>query len=330
LSLGRTSPDGVLFTTYNAYDLFLDGLADGCERYRLVTGIIRDIGPDVLAVQEIRADDEDTARARLRRLADDTGLNCLVPGPEGEAPRPALAMGSHGYHVGLLWREEIKPVPGSLRLRAQDFWHALVSVGLDVGGRRVRHACYHAPPFGRAVRATESELVVAMLSNPASAVVVGADWNGESADRVPDGAGGWRLYEPRDPYQDVDWFPHMAHQCEWDYDGQGRRSHRADRSAGDVLWAGGLHDAAAALGAPWQPTAGHHPDDPYGAHGVSRRIDAIRVTGRLLGALRGYHVSDTDEARRASDHLPVTTEYLPSAIAAAPGRSLAGSAGQAS
>jgi endonuclease/exonuclease/phosphatase family metal-dependent hydrolase len=97
-----------------------------------------------------------------------------------------------------------------------------------------------------------------------------------------------------------------------------------------VLWAGGLRDAAAALGAPWQPTVGHHPDDPYGGHGVWRRIDAVRVTSRMLGALRGYHVTDTDEARRASDHLPVTTEYLPSAISAAPGRVPAGSAGQAS
>ena len=105
---------------------------------------------------------------------------------------------------------------------------------------------------------------------------------------------------------------------------------RGDRSAGEVLWAGGLHDAAAALEASWQPTVGHHPDDPYGVRGVSRRIDAVRVTGRVLGALRSHHVTDTEDARRASDHLPVTTEYLPSAIAAAPDAHGAVSAGQAS
>ena len=69
-----------------------------------------------------------------------------------------------------------------------------------------------------------------------------------------------------------------------------------------------------ALRAPWQATVGHHPDDSYGRHGISRRIDAIRVTTHVLGALRGHVVEDTELTRRASDHLPVTVEYLPSAI----------------
>jgi endonuclease/exonuclease/phosphatase family metal-dependent hydrolase len=316
VGLSRTSPDSVLFTSYNAYDLFLDESPPGCERYRLVVDTIRGAGPDVLAVQEIRAGDEDIARRRLRQLAADTGLECMVPGPDGGPARPALAIGSHGYHLGLLWRDRIQPVPGSLRARAQDFWHALASVVLDVGGPRVRHACYHAPPFGRALRANESELVVAAITRAGGplAAIIGADWNGESADRLPDDAGRWHLYEPADPYRGAEWFADMAYQCQWDYDDQGRRRHRADRSAGEVLWAGGLHDAAAVLRAPWQPTTGHHADDPYAERGIRRRIDAIRVTSHLRGALRAYHVADSDPARRASDHLAVTAEYLPSAI----------------
>src|SRR6266704_3409729 len=94
----------------------------------------------------------------------------------------------------------------------------------------------------------------------------------------------------------------------------GLRRARAAGRPGDVLWAGGLYDAAAALRAPWHATAGHHPDDPYGEHGVWRRIDGIRVTRPVLGALRGHHVEDTELARRASDHLPVTAEYAPSAL----------------
>ncbi len=313
----RSSPDGVLFTTYNAYDLFLDGSAQGQQRYRLVVDVIRAIGPDVLAVPASRAADEDTARRRLRQLASDTGLRCEVPGRGGAPARPALAMGSHGYHVGLAWREGIDPVPGSLQARSQDFWHALATVVLDVGGHRVRHCAYHAPPFGRRMRADESELLLAAItrSNGGLSALVGADWNAESADRVAGAAGEWRLYEPGDPYAGVEWFPGMAYQCDLEYDERGRPRHRVDRSAGEVLWAGGLYDAAAALRAPWQPTTGHHPDDPYGQRGVRRRIDAIRVTGEVLPALRGHAVADTAAARRASDHLPVSVEYLPAAIA---------------
>lgn len=316
----RTSPDSVRFTSYNAYDLFLDGSARGRERYRLVVDTVRGIGPDVLAVQEIRAPDEDTARRRLQQFAGDTGLRCEVPGGAGGAERPALAMGSHGYHVGLAWRDGIEPVPGSLQARNRDYWHALASVVLDVGGPLVRHAAYHAPPFGRRMRVDESELLLAAITRAGSGrpALIGADWNAESADRIPTGDGRWCLYEPRDPYAGVEWFTDMAYQCDWDYDDKGQRCHRVDRSAGEVLWAGGLRDAAAVLQAPWQATTGHHPDDPYGQRGVYRRIDMIRVTGNVVDALRAHRVEDTGPARLASDHLPVTVEYQPAAIGAGP------------
>jgi endonuclease/exonuclease/phosphatase family metal-dependent hydrolase len=48
-------------------------------------------------------------------------------------------------------------------------------------------------------------------------------------------------------------------------------------------------------------------------HGVRRRIDGIRVTGSLADAVCAHHVLDTAQTREASDHLPVTVEYLPSA-----------------
>ena len=83
-----------------------------------------------------------------------------------------------------------------------------------------------------------------------------------------------------------------------------------------MLWAVGLHDAAALIRADWQPTTGHHPDDVYGAHGVRRRIDGVRVTGPLAAALRAHEVLDTAQTRAASDHLPVTVEYRPAAVCA--------------
>jgi endonuclease/exonuclease/phosphatase family metal-dependent hydrolase len=320
VALPRTSPDSVLFTTYNVLDLFLADGPAGTAHYEQVVAAIRDLSTDVLAVQEIRGRDAEVVGARLRQLAGDVGMRCLVPAPGG-APRPALAMGTRGFHCGLLWRGGIEPVPGSLRtLGRGHFWHSLATVTLQVSGHPVRHAAFHATPFGRVLRADQNERLVAMLTGPRGSLplLVGADWNTESADRVLDEATGrWALYEPRDPYDGVPWFDDMVYQCEWDYDERGERRYRADRRPGDVLWAGGLHDAAAALRAPWQPTVGHHPYDRYGACGIFRRIDAIRVTRHLLGALRAYHVTDTDLTRAASDHLPVTVEYDPAAVAVA-------------
>ena len=321
MGLPRTSPDSVLFSTYNVLNLFPADSPAGREHYPLVVSSIRALDTDVLAVQEIRGPDGESARALLRQLADDTGMRCVVSGGAGGSGRGALAVGAHGYHVGLIWRDGIEPVPGSFRGYGKgDFWHSLACVTLDTGGTRVRYAAHHATPFGRQLRADQNERLVAALTNPPGGLpaMVGADWNTECADRVYDEASGeWTLYEPRDPFAGVGWFDELVYQCEWDYDERGRRRHRADRRPGDVLWAGGLHDVAAALRAPWQATVGHHPDDSYGVRGISRRIDGIRVTKQLLGGLRAYGVEDSALTRRASDHLPVTLEYVPPGIAPA-------------
>jgi endonuclease/exonuclease/phosphatase family metal-dependent hydrolase len=305
----------VFFTSYNLLDLFADDSPAARQHYEAVVSVIRSLDPDVLAVQEILAPDGDTAARRLRQLADDAGLRCEVPDP-GAGRQTALAVGGHGYHVGLMWRDGIEPRPGTLRCHGgRDFWHGLAVVTLDVGGTPVRHGAFHASPFCRALRADQNERLVAAITRPAGAppALIGADWNTECADRIASD-GRWELYEPADPYAGIGWFADLIYQCQWDYDEQGRRRHWADRRPGDVLWAGGLHDAAALTRAGWQPTVGHHPDDIYAAHGVRRRIDGIRVTGELASALRAHHVTDTTLAREASDHLPVTVEYLPTLI----------------
>jgi endonuclease/exonuclease/phosphatase family metal-dependent hydrolase len=309
------TPSGtVRFGTYNMLDLFAADAEADRRHYELVAGVIRDLDADVLAVQEILAPDAGTAVARLRQLAGDVGLHCEVLGLDGGS-EAAIAFGGHGYHVGLMWRDGIEPVPGSLRgYGGRDFWHGLALVTLDVGGTLVRHGSFHASPFCRRLRADQNERLVAAVTRPRDEppALVGADWNSESADR--DAAG--TLYEPTDPFVGVAWFADMIYQCQWNYDERGRREYRADREPGDVLWAGGLHDAAAATGAAWQPTTGHHPSDTYGAHGVWRRIDAVRVTADLVPALRTHRVIDTAPARAASDHLPVLVEYDPVALRA--------------
>lgn len=309
----RTSPSSVLFSTYNLLNL----IPDDSSHYAGIVAVIRSLGADVLAVQEILAPDLPTAASRLRQLAADTGMHCDVPVDDGQLP--VIAFGGHGYHVGLMWRDGIEPVPGTLRcLGGRDFWHGLAMVTLDVGGTLVRHGSFHASPFCRVLRADQNERLVAAITRPAAMppALIGADWNTECADRVVGTDGSWRLFEPDDPYAGVPWFADLIYQCEWDYDQAGVRRHWADRRAGDVLWAGGLYDVAAVTGARWQPTTGHYRDDVYAAHGVRRRVDAVRVTAQLIPAMRGHEVFSSPEAVIASDHLPVMVEYLPSAMEA--------------
>jgi endonuclease/exonuclease/phosphatase family metal-dependent hydrolase len=315
-----TGPGTVRFATYNLLNLFAADTAEARGHYEAIVAVIRALDADVLAVQEILAPDAAAAAERLRGLADDAGMRCEVPGSAASAGSAAsdaaVAFGGHGYHVGLMWRDGIEPVPGSLRCYGgRDFWHGLAVVTLDVGGSLIRHGAFHATPFSRGLRADQNERLVAAVTRPAGEppALVGADWNTECADRIRAGQR-WELYEPADPYAAVDWFADLVYQCQWDYDEQGRRRHWADRRPGDVLWAGGLHDAAALIRADWQPTTGHHPDDVYGAHGVRRRIDGVRVTGPLAAAVRAHEVLDTAQTRAASDHLPVTVEYRPAAV----------------
>jgi endonuclease/exonuclease/phosphatase family metal-dependent hydrolase len=312
----RATPDSVRFGTYNLLDLFGADTAEGRQHYEAVATVIRALDADVLAVQEILAPDPATAAERLRRLAADAGLCCEVRDADGGADT-ALAFGGHGYHMGLMWRAGIEPVPGSLRCYGgRDFWHGLALLTLDMGGTRIRHGSFHATPFSPGMRADQNERLIAAVTRTdgRTPALVGADWNTECADRIQVGET-WQLYEPADPYAGAEWFADLIYQCQWDYDERGRRRHWADRRPGDVLWAGGLHDAAAVTRARWQPTTGHHPDDAYRARRVRRRIDAVRVTGPMVPALRAHHVHDTAQARAASDHLPVTVEYLPSVVA---------------
>jgi endonuclease/exonuclease/phosphatase family metal-dependent hydrolase len=321
VGLPRSSPDSVLFGSYNMLDLFESRSGVGRDHYKLVTQVIRDLDVDVLAVQEIRAEQVRTGRARLGRLAADVGMQCVIPDPAGRAGRIALAAGSRGYHCGLMWRSGIEVVPGSFRESgAGQLWHGAGWASFRLGGRLVRHGVFHATPFGRELRTEQNKVLLEMLAAGPDAglpLLIGADWNCESADVVlSEATGRYELYEPRDPFAGVSWAEDMIHQCAFDHDESGAIRHRVDRSAGQVLSAGALFDAAAALRAPWQPTVGYFPGDGYGDRGIVRRIDAIRLTGDVLPALRGYLVTDTGPARRASDHLPVSVEYVPARITA--------------
>jgi endonuclease/exonuclease/phosphatase family metal-dependent hydrolase len=310
----------VLFTSYNTFDLFESRRSHGREHYRQVVTVIRGLRPDILAVQEIRGAWPQQAAESLRLLARDTGMSCDVSAADDGGPQAALATGSRGYHCGLLWQPELSVLPGSFRESGPGaLWHCAGWVTFRFGATLVRHASFHATPFGRELRAQQNALLLTMLlTGPEGRLplLVGADWNGECADLVPAGAsGGPGRYEPGDPFAGLPWRDDMIHQCTVEHDADsGEQRHRVDRTAGQVLVDGGLTDAAAALRALWQATCGHYPGDGYGSQGIMRRIDAIRVTRQVVPALRSHQVTDTPLARRASDHLPVSVSYDPAAI----------------
>src|SRR5207244_2394086 len=89
----------VRFTTYNLLNLFAADTAEDRQHYQTITGVIRALDADVLAVQEILAPDAATAAERLRRLADDAGMRCEVPGSAGSAD-PSGASGRSAAGAG--------------------------------------------------------------------------------------------------------------------------------------------------------------------------------------------------------------------------------------
>jgi len=66
-----------------------------------------------------------------------------------------------------------------------------------------------------------------------------------------------------------------------------------------------LHELAAATGLCCQG-----PDGPY----PPRRIDRVHATRGVVDALRSHEVVDREQARAASDHLPVVITYEPAAL----------------
>jgi endonuclease/exonuclease/phosphatase family metal-dependent hydrolase len=317
---GPSNPSAVLFGTYNAQELFKERNLQAQDHYRKVVELIRGLNPHVLAIQEIRGKPQ-RAKHYLRILAYDSGMKCEIPSGGRGGPVTALAMGSHGYHSGLLWRPATEVVPGSFGESGPErLWHSAGWATFRFGGRPVRHATFHATPFDRKVRTRDNAELLSLLRQGSDSdlpLLIGGDWNAESADLVTDPVSGDRvLYEPGDPFADVPWREDMVHHCLFANEPDGTRRHWVDRSAGEVLLQGGLHDAAAVLGAPWQATTAYLAGEGDAAVEVGRRIDAIRVTADVIPALRGHRVIENEHAKQVSDHLPVIVSYVPADIAA--------------
>lgn len=274
------------------------------QREKRIIQVIRALDTDVLAVQEIVSHTVDGASSRLRELAEAVSMDCVIEHySRDKNSSVAVAPAATGYCVGLMWRPGIMPIPGGWRAYgAVDFSHALATIVLDIGGPTpVRFAAYHADPFRPHRRFDEAHRVVSVFQDGRPGLI-GADWNNISADRRPSNGS----YYDDDPCLGQAWHPDLLRHVRWSDDPNG--VYETDRRPAELLRRGGLFDVAAALEADWQATYGYMPGKEQL---LPRRIDAIRVTHRILPQLESHRVVRTPDTLAASDHLPVIIEFKP-------------------
>lgn len=254
--------------------------------------IVRGLDADVVAVQELEGTAED-ARRLLVELADAADMSCDVG--DGQA---AVGEADTGLHVGLMWSRRWRCWPGWWRgIGRGQLWHALVTATLTDGEQWFRAASYQASPFSPTRRTEDAARVLATVAGSMYPAAVGGDWNAVSADRTAAG----EFYDP-DPYRDHPWHREMLYQLT---PGCWESPFQVDRQCMELLLRGGLVDAAARAGAPWQATTGHWDKDPH----PSRRIDSIRVTEHWRpGRPDSYRVIRTPATEAFGDHLPVVAD----------------------
>lgn len=301
--------------TYNLFNLALPQSGDEKDRYERLVGVIRYLGADSLAVQEVLGRTLEDAGRLLRQIADDTGMAYMTaPNPAlGVAAMPAIAASQHGhpdkngvfrgnYHVGLIWAPGVEPLPGTWRAYngTPDFWHALAIHVLDFGGTRIKVGSFQGDPFRPDWRYNEARRVTSAFVSQIG--LVGMDANCVSADLSPSTG---RYYD-HDPCTDQN-HDLLEYQIQWREDPS--EPPVADRRAAEVMHRQGLLDTAALVDAPWEASCGHWIDsagrpDVWGP----RRIDTVRVTRHLAPAVRAHRTIRTDSSLAASDHLPVVVD----------------------
>ncbi|WP_280422801.1 hypothetical protein [Nocardia carnea] len=151
----------VTLMSVNALNLYGSDTAAEQQRFAGLEALIRARNPDVIAVQEIISTGEAEAAAAqrpipttqdktpgaiagLRRLAEAVGRDWSVAG------EPAVAVGGIIHHTGLLWRDGIEAVPGTLHPLTRDgagMWHCAIAAVFDFGGPKARIGSVQLSPF---------------------------------------------------------------------------------------------------------------------------------------------------------------------------------------
>lgn len=275
------------FASYNTKDYRRN--EEALSRALLVEQVIYELGAGAIALQETPGHNRKRAAEDLKRLAQATGMEYLMPGLKGEEPQPAFAIGHYDLSVALLWNPEVvRPIPGTLQTYEKDFWHALLLGEFEIEGRRVALASSHAPSrAGHEYRVPEARQLVQFLGGYELALL-GQDRNSVGADTKTDGT----YYDP-DPYQ-----PDARAKPSGELP---ETAFPTDRTPGAILTEGGLIDVAPHLGVPWEPTTGHWPDECNGY----RRIDEIRASRALVEQVLTFQVIRSPFALEASDHVPI-------------------------
>ncbi|MBD0688404.1 endonuclease/exonuclease/phosphatase family protein [Streptomyces sp. CBMA123] len=319
----------------NAYKLHPDDVDTPGWQARVTA--IREVAPDILCLQEIVVDenapedaDEDgivdeakrlrrwdtQAAGVITRLAQDCGLTATTIRTGGSTGPVAMARNAHRpWYTTTLWNTaKVPAVPGGFRpYGSPDYWHGCTTIQLDVGAQDpLLVVSYHGDPFRPDFRANEARRLKGAFRRTGGAkpgVALG-DFNSISAATITV-AGVERPYD-EEPYTDQD-HDDLEYQCVPETIGD---TNLADRRATAMLLRRGfMVDAAAHLGAPWQPTVGHWEDgkgdpDPWGR----RRIDLALATRPVAPALVGYHTHRSPAAEAASDHLLIVVNIDPSKI----------------
>lgn len=306
----------------NAYKL--TPATRGTRSWNARTAAVQEIRPDILALQEVVVDEntsrdswESEAASLVQDLAGQCGLTAGVRRTDGHPYGTALAANRHRpWWTALMWNPDtVGLVEGSYRpFGAPDFWHGCATASFDVGAREpVLVASYHGDPFRPDFRYAEA-LRLKGIFRTTGGVKPGfcvGDFNAISAAET-DGDRGERRYYDDEPYTEMD-HDDLEFQVQAGTVGTTRLADRRQTEA--LLRKGYMVDAAAHVGAPWEPTVGHWKDgrgdpDPWGP----RRIDLILASRSVAPALTGYRAHRTAAAEEASDHLPAYVDFDPSRI----------------
>uniref|UniRef100_UPI003F49398A endonuclease/exonuclease/phosphatase family protein n=1 Tax=Amycolatopsis sp. CA-293810 TaxID=3239926 RepID=UPI003F49398A len=299
----------ITLLSVNTWNLYGSDGAEDQQRFRAMEELIRSRDADIIAVQEIISTGEAAAAAAgrrtpttqdktpgaiagLRRLAEATGRRCEVAGD------PAVAVGGNIHHTGLLWRDGIDPVPGTMQLLQRDgagMWHCATACVFDVGGPTLRAGSTQLSPFDQAWAAMDANQLMRVFNRDDIPGFLGGDFNGIGAQKLI--SAGSEVWYDQDPYAPGDardesgtpWHPDHAYQL----DGSGQ----LDRQAAIRLEhprLGGLRDCALLTGTPWAPTTGFHSQDNH----PRRRVDRWYATRTVPdAAVTGFRVVPVDEHR---------------------------------
>lgn len=307
----------------NAYKLSLNQIDTPAWHLRITA--VRELRPDVLAVQEVVVDEASVPREEwnlraaetVRAFAEDCRLTATVEADGGHPYGVAMASNSNRpWYTAILWNPHtVAYAPGSFRpYGAPDFWHGLTTAAFDLGtGDPLTVLSYHGDPFRPGFRANEALRLkgICRTTGGAKKAVVLGDFNAASAARVP-------ALDGQERYYDTEWYRGQDHD-DLEYQvipetiGGEQLADRRQTQA--LLRRGFMVDAAPHVGAAWEATVGHWKDgqgdpDPWG----ERRIDLILATRPVAPALVSYRAHRSAAALAASDHVPVFVDIRPDAI----------------